>query len=63
MNEAAMMPDVVTRLGRFFSHWFTTWVKPVLLKAPRDAPDLFVVVLGLAIVVVALYVGVLTSHV
>lgn len=53
--KAVTMPSLPERLGCMLKTWFHTRVLVVLSKAPRERPDLVIIVFVLAVVLVALY--------
>lgn len=58
-----MRPNVFSRVYAVLVDWARGRAKTVVLKAPKERPDLLFVVFALAICLVALYIGAWTSHV
>lgn len=57
------MGDVLHRLGQFLVDWMRTSVREVVLKAPRERPDMLVWVFLLAMAVITIYIVTALQHV
>lgn len=57
------MGDVLHRLGQFLLDWMRTSVREVVLKAPRERPDMLVWVFLLAMAVITIYIVTALEHV
>jgi hypothetical protein len=56
------MPDLRDRLNEVRRAW-ATHVRTVVMKAPRERPDLLVLVLAAALIVIVLYAAAALQHV
>lgn len=55
--------EIFQRVCHFFAEWMRTSVREVVLKAPRERPDMLVWVLLAAVAVVLIYVVTAVQHV